>query len=164
MKPWMCPRMRKKVVVSPPHFFFHYRHAALWVPRAVLPCLPLYRTPASCAYKLTLPIALPQDGVFLRRDKKARASVSPDTRWVVSVKRQWIQVPVWALTRFKSHPRRSVVSVPASELAKSGPPTRAVWFSVMLLPPAQQVQSWLMQIQGQHSNTDWVLTPHWVLL
>ena len=33
------PRMRKKVVLSPPYFFFDYKNVALFVLRAVLSCL-----------------------------------------------------------------------------------------------------------------------------
>ena len=37
----ICPRMRKKVVFSPPHFFFDYKSMALSVLGAVaLPCQP----------------------------------------------------------------------------------------------------------------------------
>ena len=33
------PRMRKKVVLFPPYFFFDYKNLALFVLRAVLSCL-----------------------------------------------------------------------------------------------------------------------------
>ena len=35
----VCPRMRKKVVFSHPHFLFDYKNVALFVLRAALPCL-----------------------------------------------------------------------------------------------------------------------------
>ena len=36
----MYPKMRKKLVFSPPHFFFDYKNVAQFVLGAVLPCLP----------------------------------------------------------------------------------------------------------------------------
>ena len=36
----MYPKMRKKVVFSPPHFFFDYKSVAVLVLGAVLPCWP----------------------------------------------------------------------------------------------------------------------------
>ena len=41
---------------------------------------------------------------FCAETQRNWASVSPDTRWVILIKRPWVQVPIWVLAGFESWP------------------------------------------------------------
>ena len=115
------PRMRKKVVFSPPHFFFHYKNVGLFVLRAVLPCLP-----ACISHKH--PVTLPLAEFFPHRDKRTWASAS----------KSWHQVSSFNQKTMGSSPllsqRSWVIKVP-SEARLGLSSIWGVWFqhSVSLL-------------------------------
>ena len=77
----LYPKIRK-VVYSTPHFFFDYKNIALFVLSAVLPCQTIC---ISHKHPLLINSLF---AIFML--KRTWASESSDTRWAVSIKRQWL--------------------------------------------------------------------------
>ena len=131
-------KMRKKVIFSPPHFFFDYKNVALFVLGTVLPCLSasishkhpiLINSLFACIFASCwiLSATRQKDLSFskswhqVRGFNQTTVGSSPllvrdggfksqSEVQVGSSPSSWVWVPIWVLAGFKSHPRRSEVS------------------------------------------------------
>ena len=114
------PKMRKKVVFSPPRFSFGYKNVVLFVLGAVLPCLP-----ACISHKH--PMLINSHFVYhfasrwiLSASRQTNLSFSRSWHQVSGLNQKiggsspllcqglWVQVPIWVAAGSESHPRSEV--------------------------------------------------------
>ena len=140
------PKMRMKVVFSPPHSFFDYKSVALFVLGAALPCLPaciFHKRPmlinslfACCFPSRCILSVMRQKNLSFSKSWHQVSSFNQKT--VGSFESPphqglWVQVPIWVLAGFEFHPRSAVSQPHRSEFCQ-----QPKWAGKQSLPKSLQ--------------------------